>query len=270
MKTEFVANVSHELKTPLALIRMFAETLLLGRVENDAKRDEYYRIITRESERLTHLISNVLSFSSIDAGKKRYEFAPTDLGDVVRDVAASYRHQLENQGFTHELRVAPDLPIVDADADAIRQAVINLIENAIRYSADARHVTIELELGDGGESVDVVVRDRGIGIAADDQSKIWDDYFRTKGARALATRGSGLGLSVVRHIVEAHGGSVRLESQPGAGSTFTLSFPARGDTAPEVRRRRSHDAAQDLPAAHAAGTTGTSNAASSTTPPPPA
>ena len=223
MKTEFVANVSHELKTPLALIRLFGETLLLERVEDPEQRKKYLQTITRESERLTHLISNVLNFASIEAGKKSYQLVPCDLGDAVRVTYESYRPHLDEKGFTHRLNLAPGLPKVLADADAVSQAVINLLENAVKYSPQKKDVTLAVSGGDG--SVEISVVDRGVGISQEDQARIWEGYYRTREARALGTRGSGLGLSLVRHILNAHGGRVKLESQTGKGSVFTLIFP---------------------------------------------
>lgn len=226
MKTEFVANVSHELKTPLSLIRLFGETLLLDRVSHPEQRSRYYQIIARESERLGHLIANVLSFSGIEAGRKTYELRPCDLGETVRETYESYRFHLDEKGFEHRLEVEPDLPRVRADPDAVAQALINLLENAVKYSPREKFVRVSVR-SEGG-SVRISVEDRGVGISPKDQGRVWEEYFRTREARALATRGSGLGLSLVRHIVRAHGGRVELESSPGKGSTFTLVFPAMG------------------------------------------
>ena len=224
MKTEFVANVSHELKTPLSLIRLFGETLLLDRVKDPQQRTKYYQIITRESERLSHLIGNVLNFASIEAGKKSYQLQPCDLGPLARETYESYRFHLDANGFTHRLEIAPDLPRVLADADAVSQAIINLLENAVKYSPQERDVTLRVHAEDGW--VKVAVEDRGVGIDPEDQRRIWDGYYRTRQARTLRTRGSGLGLSLVRHIVEAHGGRVELRSSPGQGSIFTMAFPS--------------------------------------------
>lgn len=226
MKTEFVANVSHELKTPLSLIRLFGETLLLERVSRPEQRSRYYQIIARESERLGHLIANVLSFAGIEAGKKTYELLPCDLGEAVRETYDSYRFHLEEKGFEHRLEIEPDLPRVRADPDAVAQALINLLENAVKYSPREKTVRVSVRSGDG--AVRISVEDRGVGISPRDQARVWEEYYRTREARALATRGSGLGLSLVRHIVRAHGGRVELESSPGQGSTFTLVFPAMG------------------------------------------
>ncbi len=231
MKTEFVANVSHELKTPLALIRLFAETLLMERTTSPGQRSRYYQIIARESERLAHLISNVLSFAGIEAGKKTYDMRPCDLGETVRDTYERYRFHLEEKGFEHHLEIQPNLPRVLADPDAVAQALINLLENAVKYSPKEKAVWVSVRASDG--SIRISVRDRGAGISPKDHSRIWEDYYRTPEARALSTRGSGLGLSVVRHIVRAHGGRVELESAPGRGSIFTLVFPALGEPGTE-------------------------------------
>ena len=142
LKSDFVANVSHELKTPLALIRLFAETLELGRVPSEEKAHQYYRVINKESHRLTQLINNILDFSRIEAGRKEYRFAPTDVARVVREVIESYRFQIEQQGFELKVDVADDLPQVPADEEALGQAIINLVNNAIKYSRESKTIHI--------------------------------------------------------------------------------------------------------------------------------
>jgi signal transduction histidine kinase len=225
LKTDFVANVSHELKTPLALIRLFGETLYLERVPDASRRKEYYQIITRESERLTHLINNVLDFASIEADRKTYDLTPTDLGAVVGDTVRSYKFQLEEKGFALVLDVAPGLPSVAADPNAVAQALINLINNAIKYSTEIKELRIRAWRA--GDSIRVSVADRGVGILEEDFQRIFEGFYRSRTARDLGRRGSGLGLPLVQHIVRSHGGRVELESVPGQGSTFTLIFPIR-------------------------------------------
>ncbi len=225
MKTDFVANVSHELKTPLALIRLFGETLSLDRVPDDARRREYYEIITRESERLTHLINNVLDFASIEANRKSYDLVPTDIGRVVADTVKTYQFHLEEKSFRLETEIAGDLPSCLADADAVAQALINLINNAVKYSTDRKEITVRVR-SDGGW-VRIEVSDRGVGIPPEDLRRIFEDFYRSKAARSLARRGTGLGLAVVQHIMRSHGGRVEVRSEPGEGSTFTLALPAR-------------------------------------------
>jgi signal transduction histidine kinase len=225
LKSDFVANVSHELKTPLALIRLFAETLELGRVQSDDKAKQYYRLINKESQRLTQLINNILDFSRIEAGRKEYRFAPTDVGRIVVEVVDAYRFQIEQNGFQLEVRVADDLPEVSADKEALGQALLNLVNNAIKYSRDGKY--LELDVSRRGDEVRVAVTDRGIGIAKAEHKKIFDKFYRAEDSLVHETKGSGLGLPLVRHIMEAHGGSVEVESAPGRGSTFTLVLPVK-------------------------------------------
>ena len=225
LKSAFVANVSHELKTPLALIRLFAETLELGRVPSDGKKREYYHVINKESQRLTTLIDNVLDFSRIEAGRKEYRFEPTDVGRIVEDVLEAYRFPIETQGFALEVRVAEDLPEVEVDKEAIGQALVNLVNNAIKYSRDEKSIRIALGKDDG--RVLLSVADRGIGIARSEQTKIFEKFYRAEDSLVHDSKGSGLGLALVRHIMEAHGGDVEVESAPGSGSTFTLVLPIK-------------------------------------------
>ncbi len=223
LKSDFVSNVSHELRTPLALIRLYAETLELGRITTKEKKQEYYRIIRKESERLTALINNILDFSRIEAGRKEYEFRQTDIADLVRNTLDSYRYQIEQQGFAFEESIAPDLPPVRVDREAIARALVNLVNNALKYSADEKFLGVKLYRANGAVKLEVV--DHGIGITRREQSKIFEKFYRTGDPLVHNTKGSGLGLSLVRHITQAHGGEIAVESTPGKGSKFTLSLP---------------------------------------------
>jgi signal transduction histidine kinase len=225
LKSDFVANVSHELKTPLALIRLFAETLELGRVQGEDKARQYYRVINKESQRLTQLINNILDFSRIEAGRKEYRFAPTDVNRAVQEVLEAYRFHIEQQGFELAVDLADDLPEVEVDKEALSQAVINLINNALKYSRDEKYIRVATRRPDG--RILVSVTDRGIGIARSEHRKIFEKFYRAEDSLVHETKGSGLGLSLVWHIMEAHGGSVEVESAPGKGSTFTLVIPLR-------------------------------------------
>ncbi len=228
MKANFVADVSHELKTPLSLIRMFGETLQSGRVQSEEKRQEYYDIITRESTRLTGLIDNILDFSRINAGRQVYQLRPTDLAVVVRDTFEAYQAQLEQNGFEHHLTIEPDLPEVLADRNAIAQVLINFINNAIKYSAEERHLVIEVtqDTRRGDRGVLISVHDRGIGIRPEDRAQVLDGFFRAPDGRVREQRGAGLGLALVKHIVDGHGGSLDVESRLVKGSTFRIFLPA--------------------------------------------
>jgi signal transduction histidine kinase len=223
LKADFVANVSHDLKTPLSLIRMFAETLELGRVPDDATRREYYGVITRESERLTRLIDNVLDFSRIESGRQRYELEPHPIEPVVHEVLDAFRYPLAQQGFKLDVDVDPELPEVSMDAAAVKQALANLVDNAMKYSADRRHLTVRARASGG--FVHLEVADQGIGIPPGEVERIFEKFYRVGRSETQGRRGSGVGLALVKHIVEAHGGRVGVESRVGAGSRFTLSLP---------------------------------------------
>ncbi len=223
LKSDFVSNVSHELRTPLALIRLYAETLELGRITTQEKKEEYYRIIRKESERLTALINNILDFSRIEAGHKEYDFRETDVAELVRNTLDAYRFQIEQQGFVFEQSIDSTIPAVAVDREAIARALVNLVNNALKYSADEKFICVKLYRANG--SLKLEVADRGIGITRREQAKIFEKFYRTGDPLVHNTRGSGLGLSLVRHITHAHGGEVEVESTPGKGSKFTLSLP---------------------------------------------
>ena len=223
LKSDFVSNVSHELRTPLALIRLYAETLELGRITTKEKKHQYYRIIRKESERLTALINNILDFSRIEAGRKEYEFRDTDIADLVRNTLDSYRYQIEQQGFELEETIDTELPAVRIDREAIARALVNLVNNALKYSQDEKYIGVKLYRDNG--AVKLEVADHGIGIARRDQTKIFEKFYRAGDPLVHNTKGSGLGLSLVRHITEAHGGVIEVESAPGVGSKFIVSLP---------------------------------------------
>src|ERR1041385_4140440 len=238
LKSDFVSNVSHELRTPLALIRLYAETLELGRITTKEKKHQYYRIIRKESERLTALINNILDFSRIEAGRKEYEFRETDIADLVRNTLDSYRYQIEQQGFALEESIDEDLPEVSIDREAIARALVNLVNNALKYSKDDKYLGVKLYRDNG--AVKLEVADHGIGIARRDQTKIFEKFYRAGDPLVHNTKGSGLGLSLVRHITEAHGGAIEVESSPGAGSKFIMSLPLMA-AVPEQSRARSEE-----------------------------
>jgi signal transduction histidine kinase len=228
LKSDFVSNVSHELRTPLALIRLYAETLELGRITTPEKKQEYYRIVRKESERLTALINNILDFSRIEAGRKEYEFRETDIAELVRNTLDSYRYQIEQQGFAFEESIDSSLPKVYVDREAIARALVNLVNNALKYSADEKFLGVKLYRENSALKLEVI--DRGIGITRREQSKIFEKFYRTGDPLVHNTKGSGLGLSLVRHITQAHGGEIAVESTPGKGSKFTLSLPLAAAT----------------------------------------
>ena len=223
LKSDFVANVSHELRTPLALIRLYAETLELGRLTAKEKYQEYFRIIREESERLTALINNILDFSRIEAGRKEYEFKETNLADLVRSTLDSYRFQIEQNGFAFEENICRDIPPVTVDREAIARSLLNLVNNALKYSKDQKYIAVSLY--QANNRVNLEVRDRGIGISPNEQEKIFEKFYRCGDPLVHNIKGSGLGLSLVRHIARAHGGDVLVESSPEKGSKFTIALP---------------------------------------------
>lgn len=226
LKSDFVSNVSHELRTPLSLIRLYAETLEMGRLKSQEKYQEYYSIIRKESERLTALINNILDFSRIEAGRKEYEFRETDMRELVRNTLESYRYQIEQSGFAFEEKIAEDVPPLRVDREAMARSLLNLVNNSLKYSQDRKYLGVNLYRANGSVKLEVV--DHGIGIPTEERAKIFEKFYRVGDPLVHTTRGSGLGLSLVRHIVQAHGGEVIVDSEPGQGSKFTISLPVAG------------------------------------------
>jgi len=223
LKSDFVSNVSHELRTPLSLIRLYAETLEMGRLKAPEKFQEYYQIIRKESERLTALINNILDFSRIEAGRKEYELRETDLGELVANTLESYRYQIEQHGFTLEEKIDP-VPPLRVDREALARSLVNLVNNALKYSQDHKYLGVNLYQQNGRVKLEVI--DHGIGIPLREQEKIFEKFYRVGDPLVHNTKGSGLGLSLVRHIARAHGGEVSVDSRPGQGSKFTIMLPA--------------------------------------------
>jgi two-component system phosphate regulon sensor histidine kinase PhoR len=224
LKSEFISNVSHELKTPLSLIRMFAELLMLGKVKTPEKGKEYAAIITRESERLSRLIDNVLDFSRIERGKAAYEMKPGDLGEVVERALDFYRYRLEREGRQLAVDVPAEVPTTLLDENAMTLLVLNLVDNAVKYGGSGP-ISVRLRPSRRGDELQLSVSDQGLGIAADEQRKVFERFYRTRAVRNTSIRGSGIGLALVKHITESHGGRVWVESEPGKGSTFVVALP---------------------------------------------
>src|SRR5262249_24164033 len=225
MKAYFVSTVSHELRTPLASIRVFGEFLKLGRVKEPDKIEEYGEYIETESRRLTQLINNILDFSKIESGQKTYHFEQTDVGHVVADTLKTFEVVLEQSGFTGNLeRPSLPLPEVVIDQEAIAQAFINLLDNAVKYSGASNE--IEVNLAEQGEFITISVIDHGVGIASEEREKVFEKFYRVGNSLVHDVKGSGLGLSIVKHIVEAHHGKVTVESEVGRGSAFIFPCPS--------------------------------------------
>ena len=230
LKSGFVSNVSHELKTPIALIRLAVETLEMGRVKNDADRDKFIATIGRETLRLQRLVDNILDFARIEAGQKVLRFEPVDVAALVRETLESFKLRLEDQGFAVSADLPDSLPVARADPTALSHCVLNLLDNAIKYSRDRREVQVSVARRD--EFVMVSVTDRGIGITATDQKRIFEKFVRVESGLVHNVKGAGLGLSLVDQIMRAHGGRVEVASVMGEGSTFTLLIPVARDVRP--------------------------------------
>jgi signal transduction histidine kinase len=247
MKSDFVSNVSHELRTPLASIRVFGELMRTGRVGAAEKVREYGERIETEAVRLGLLVENILDFSRIESGRKAYRFTEADLAAVVRASVESCAARFRSAGFEIELAApAGELPALRLDPSAFEQALCNLLDNAVKYSGEGRLITVHVERR--GEDAVVSVRDRGIGIPREEQRRIFERFHRVGSSLVHEVRGVGLGLAIVRHIVDAHGGRVLVESQPGAGSTFSLVLPLG-----QAAGRREQRAVSGLPAGAATG-----------------
>ncbi len=235
LKGDFVANVSHELKTPLSLVRMFSELLASDRVRDDAKRKEYLSIILAESERLSGLIENVLDFARLEKGKAAYQFVMGSLADVVTRAYEVCRFRAEREGMEVSLRVQPELPPTLIDERALELALINVMDNAVKYAKDGKRVDIQLATRTG-RAIEIRVTDYGPGIPPEDHRRVFDRFVRGQSARDRRVRGSGIGLALVKHIAQSHGGDVWVESEEGKGCTFVITIPVR-TAAPESPER---------------------------------
>lgn len=223
LQRRFVADVSHELKTPLALIRLLAETLAGQRVRDPEKVRGYLETITRESERLSVLLDSILDFSRLESGKKRFEFADCDVGQVARQAWALFEAQFARDGFDARLEVAEDLPIIRADGQSLQQVMVNLLQNAHRYAGDGKYVRLSVRRD--GYLVIIAVEDHGVGMSRQQLDRLGDSFVRGDDTQVRQMRGTGLGLAIVDHIVAAHQGKLEVQSRPGEGSTFSVWLP---------------------------------------------
>lgn len=222
LRSQFVSSVSHELKTPLTAIRMYAETMLLDRSPDPEQGREYLATIVNEAERLTRLLNNVLDVAKIERGQKTYQFAPVALDDLVNRCARTMEYPLAQQGFRLCVKAGDAIPEVAGDEDALQQAVLNLLTNAMKYSADSRDITLTLRRN--GEAI-IEVTDHGVGIPAEHVGRVAEKFYRVPTAENARIPGTGLGLTLVDHIARAHGGRLVIDSAPGAGSTIGIHLP---------------------------------------------
>ena len=223
MKSDFISTVSHEFKSPLTSIRQMSEMLINERIKKESRKKEYYEIMLEQSERLSHLIDNILDFSKIEEEKKVFRFEKTNLTEVIRHVTSVFQKSVANEGFSVTTYIPEILPELSVDKEAIQQVLYNLLDNAYKYSGESRNIEVIAE--SSGDLVKIRVKDFGIGIPHDDQDKIFDRFFRGGNELTRSVQGSGIGLTIVKRIIEAHHGKVSLESTPGKGSIFRVTLP---------------------------------------------
>jgi two-component system phosphate regulon sensor histidine kinase PhoR len=221
-RSDFVSNVSHEIRTPLALISMFAETLMLKRVPNEERRDTYYRIIFQESKRLTGLVNKILNFSQMEAGQRRYQMEEIDLNALAKEIWEAYEFHLSQQGFETEVAFYDGEILIQADREAISEAIINLLDNAMKYSPSTKFIKLQTNISYNSSWVEVM--DEGMGIPHDQVNRIFEKFHRVASGPIHNTKGTGLGLTLVKRIMEDHEGDVEVGSEVGKGSSFKLVF----------------------------------------------
>ena len=226
LKSDFVATVSHEFRSPLAGINQLGEMLRDGRIEDEARRQEYYGMIVAETQRLRRLVENVLDFARMEDGRKQYRFEPVEPSRWLQEVAEDFQGEVSGRGFAVEAHIPQELPAIVGDRETLTTAVHNLLDNAVKYSQDSH--TVRLEASASDTSLSISVSDRGVGIRAEDRPRIFERFYRGGGDLARRVKGVGLGLNLVQHIVLAHGGTIDVDSKEGEGSTFTIRLKTAG------------------------------------------
>lgn len=230
MKSDFVSTVSHEFKSPLTSIRQLAEMLQSGRVPSVERRQKYYDVLLEQSERLALLTDNILSLAKIESGRAAFRFEETEVAALLAEIIGPIRERVRHEGFAIDLEVEGDLPSLAADRTALSQAVTNLVDNAVKYSGESRRISVSVSRQ--GQAVIIAVRDAGIGIDKKDLDRVFERFYRGGNELTRTVKGSGLGLTLVKEIAEAHRGKVEVSSEPGKGSVFSLRLPlpqAKGD-----------------------------------------
>ena len=223
LQSDFVSAVSHEFRTPLTSLKQLAELLSSGRVSSEERRARYYQVMERESGRLHRLVEGLLDFGRMEAGALEFHMERVSVRDLVRDVVTEFEAEVAEDGLNVELRGNDSAATAAVDVEALSRAVWNLLDNAVKYSPDCQTAWVDVARDD--TRVTIVVRDRGVGIPAADLQVVFNKFVRGTSSDGRGTKGTGIGLAMVRHIVEAHGGEVGVESEVGRGSTFTISLP---------------------------------------------
>ncbi|MGA8892732.1 MAG: HAMP domain-containing sensor histidine kinase [Anaeromyxobacteraceae bacterium] len=223
LQTDFVNKVSHDLRTPLTSIRMFVDTLQMGRIADPAQQREAFEILSAETERLSILIARLLDWARMESGKRSYDFRRQPIGPVIDAALRAVEPQRMQTGAEMRREVAPGLPDVYVDGDAMTDALVDLLQNAFKYTGPEKRITVAARAA--GNAVEVVVEDNGPGIAGSDHKRIFDKFYRGKDPLDRSIEGSGLGLSMVKHVVKAHGGKVSVRSELGKGAAFSVLLP---------------------------------------------
>jgi len=223
LRNDLVANVTHELKTPLSSMRLLVDTLLNSPKLNEQTTREYLQLITAENVRLSRLIDNFLTFSRIERNKYSFKFEALPAGQIVENVVASVRDRFNVPGCELKIETAPGLPRIHADGDALVTALINLLDNAFKYTGDEKHISLRTSAENG--SVRFSVKDNGIGLSSRDTKRVFKRFYQVDQRLSRSGGGCGLGLSIVKFVVSAHHGNIEVESEPGNGSVFTLAIP---------------------------------------------
>ncbi len=223
LKSDFIASVSHEFKTPLTAMGAVLERLLSGEVKDPQKTRDYYRILSHDQDRLKRLVKNVLDFTKIEDGKREYKFAATDIVRLVRSEVDNFHNDNRLSGFTIETEVDANIPLVRADEEAMRQALHNILDNAAKFSGQQKNIQVMVTRRQ--TSVEIAVQDRGVGIREHEQKKVFEKFYRGKQASSISPTGTGLGLTLVKHIMDAHAGDVVISSRPGKGTRISLILP---------------------------------------------
>ena len=223
MKSDFISTVSHEFKSPLTSIRHITDMLVLKRVPTESKKQEYYEIIQQQSERLSHLINNILDFSKLEEGEKSFRFEPLFIDQILQEIVISFKNSIPDKDFKVIYKQGNQLPRINADKVAITQVIHNLLDNAFKYSGNSD--LIEVYAKSDKKSVIISVKDYGIGIPSEERDKIYSRFYRISNDHTQQVKGSGIGLTIVKQIIESHGGTISLESKVGSGSTFIIKLP---------------------------------------------
>ncbi|NJO68060.1 MAG: HAMP domain-containing histidine kinase [Bacteroidetes bacterium] len=224
IKSDFISNVSHEIRTPLALISMYAETLEMNRLKSEDKKKEYYRVIFGESKRLSDIVNRILNFSKLESGKRTFNFSNFDLNELVEKIMLSYEYHLNIKGFAYQVELFQQSILIHADFEALSDAFINLLDNSIKYSPVLKSINVRTGIEGGFGFFEIA--DKGIGIAREHHKLIFDKFFRVaKGNTAYMAKGTGLGLTIVKNIVDAHQGKIEVSSKLNEGSVFRVLIP---------------------------------------------